>query len=257
MADIRVENLRKEFNNGEVVAVRDLDITFPSGTTTCLLGPSGCGKTTLMRIIAGLEAPTTGDIYFDNERITHLSTRRRNIGMVFQYPVAYRGSTVRRNMELPLIAEKLAKPERDRRIAEVAELLEMTDALDRDVDTLDNGTRQKVAVARAVARFPKKPAARKRSTRPTTLPTITMRITSGSVKLVVAMSKAADMLRCPVPSAMTERLAGPPRLRRKPVANAPAMSSAVSDSAATPPSIRWGSESTTASERPSATRSPA
>ncbi|MCB0159342.1 MAG: ATP-binding cassette domain-containing protein, partial [Caldilineaceae bacterium] len=65
MADIRVENLRKEFNNGEVVAVRDLDITFPSGTTTCLLGPSGCGKTTLMRIIAGLEAPTTGDIYFD------------------------------------------------------------------------------------------------------------------------------------------------------------------------------------------------
>ena len=155
MADIRVENLRKEFNNGEVVAVRDLDITFPSGTTTCLLGPSGCGKTTLMRIIAGLEAPTTGDIYFDNERITNLSTRRRNIGMVFQYPVAYRGSTVRRNMELPLIAEKLAKPERDRRIAEVAELLEMTDALDRDVDTLDNGTRQKVAVARAVARFPK------------------------------------------------------------------------------------------------------
>jgi ABC-type sugar transport system ATPase subunit len=153
--DIRVDNLRKEFNDGEVVAVRDLTMTFPAGTTTCLLGPSGCGKTTLMRIIAGLETPTTGDVYFGDERVTNYSTSRRNIGMVFQYPVVYRGSTVRRNIELPLIAEKLPRSERDARVEEVAELLEMTDALDQDVDSLDNGTRQKVSVARAVARFPK------------------------------------------------------------------------------------------------------
>lgn len=130
-------------------------MTFPAGTTTCLLGPSGCGKTTLMRMIAGLERPTHGDIYFGDQRVTKLSTRARNIGMVFQYPVVYRGSNVRENIELPLRAEKLSKAERSRRVEEVIDLLEMHGAVDADIDTLDNGTRQKVAVARAVARQPK------------------------------------------------------------------------------------------------------
>ena len=153
MLDIRTDNLRKQF--GDVVAVDDLTITFPAGTTTCLLGPSGCGKTTLMRMIAGLERPTHGDIYFGDQRVTRLSTRARNIGMVFQYPVVYRGSDVRANIELPLRAEKLSKTERDRRVDEVLDLLEMRHAADADLDALDNGTRQKVAVARAVARQPK------------------------------------------------------------------------------------------------------
>ena len=153
MVDIRVDNLRKQF--GSVVAVDDLTMTFPSATTTCLLGPSGCGKTTLMRMIAGLEAPTHGDIYFGDERITRLSTRKRNIGMVFQYPVVYRGANVRENIALPLREEKLTPAERERRIAEVVDLLEMRDAIDADIEELDNGTRQKVAVARAVARQPK------------------------------------------------------------------------------------------------------
>jgi len=151
--DIRTDNLRKQF--GAVVAVDDLTITFPAGTTTCLLGPSGCGKTTLMRMIAGLETPTHGDIYFGDQRVTRLSTRARNIGMVFQYPVVYRGSDVRANIELPLRAEKLSKAERDRRVDEVLDLLEMRHAAAADIDALDNGTRQKVAVARAVARQPK------------------------------------------------------------------------------------------------------
>jgi len=151
--DIRTDNLRKQF--GDVVAVDDLTITFPAGATTCLLGPSGCGKTTLMRMIAGLETPTHGDIYFGDQRVTRLSTRARNIGMVFQYPVVYRGSDVRANIELPLRAEKLSKAERDRRVDEVLDLLEMRHAANADLDALDNGTRQKVAVARAVARQPK------------------------------------------------------------------------------------------------------
>ncbi|MEZ4680118.1 MAG: ABC transporter ATP-binding protein [Caldilineaceae bacterium] len=160
MLDIRLDTLRKEFGSdrskgGKVVAVNDLTMTFPAGTTTCLLGPSGCGKTTLMRMIAGLEAPSSGDIYFGDERITHLSTRQRNIGMVFQYPVVYRGISVRENIELPLREEKLAKAERDRRVEEVVELLEMQESVDRDISQLDNGTRQKVAVARAVARQPR------------------------------------------------------------------------------------------------------
>ena len=152
MLDIRVENLRKEF--GSVVAVDDLTITFPAGSTTCLLGPSGCGKTTLMRMIAGLETPTRGEVYFGNRCVTKLSTRARNIGMVFQYPVVYRGSNVRENIELPLRAEKLSQAERNRRIDEVIDLLEMRHAVDASIDELDNGTRQKVAVARAVARQP-------------------------------------------------------------------------------------------------------
>lgn len=152
MSDIRLENLRKEYSNGHVVAVKDLNITFPSGTVTCLLGPSGCGKTTLMRMISGLERPTTGDVYFGSDRVTKLSTRRRNIGMVFQYPVVYRGISVRENIELPLKEERLSKAERDRRVDEVIELLHMGDSADLDISKLDNGTRQKVAVARAVAR---------------------------------------------------------------------------------------------------------
>lgn len=155
MLDIRVENLRKEFGRGGVVAVRDLNMTFAAGTTTCLLGPSGCGKTTLMRIIAGLEQPTHGEIYFGNERVTKLSTSQRNIGMVFQYPVVYRGISVRENIELPLREEKLSSAERAKRVDEVIELLEMRDSINKEINALDNGTRQKVAVARAVARQPK------------------------------------------------------------------------------------------------------
>jgi ABC-type sugar transport system ATPase subunit len=155
MADIRLEGVRKVFG-GRVVAVRDLTLTFPSGSVTCLLGPSGCGKTTLMRMIAGLEEPTAGEIYFDNQRVTHLSPSQRQIGMVFQYPVVYRGITVERNIELPLMQDKRLSPaERKQRIAEVLETLDLTAYAQHDVSMLDNGTRQKVAVAREVARQPR------------------------------------------------------------------------------------------------------
>jgi ABC-type sugar transport system ATPase subunit len=153
MSEIRLEKLHREFK--EVVAVHDVTITFPTSTVTCLLGPSGCGKTTLMRIIAGLETPTSGDIYFDDERVTHLSPSQRNIGMVFQYPVVYRGINVYRNIELPLLKEIPFSGERRYRIEEVAEILGLQDCLNQDISELDNGTRQKVAVARAVVRQPR------------------------------------------------------------------------------------------------------
>jgi ABC-type sugar transport system ATPase subunit len=152
--DIRVSNLSKKF--GSFTALQKLDMTFPSGTVTCLLGPSGCGKTTLMRIIAGLETPTTGDVYFGNDRVTTLSTRNRNIGMVFQYPVVYRGISVRENIELPLKDDRsLSASDRAKRVDEVLEILEMRDAANKDITELDNGTRQKVACAREVARRPR------------------------------------------------------------------------------------------------------
>ena len=150
--EIRLENLRKEFK--EVVAVRDVTITFPDSQVTCLLGPSGCGKTTLLRMIAGLETQTCGEIYFGKERVSDLPPSKRNIGMVFQYPVVYRGTTVYSNIELPLLEEKLAPAERKKRIAQVIEVLGLQKYAHWDTSLLDIGTRQKVAVARTVARQP-------------------------------------------------------------------------------------------------------
>src|SRR5262245_61035220 len=153
MSEIRVEHLTKAFK--EVVAVDDVSFTFAESEVTCLLGPSGCGKTTLMRMIAGLEKPTTGEIYFGEQRVTRLKPSQRDIGMVFQYPVVYRGISVERNIELPLLSAKLSAEERKRRIQTVVEILGLQDSLNKDITQLDNGTRQKVAVARAVARQPR------------------------------------------------------------------------------------------------------
>lgn len=154
MVDIIVENLTKKF--GSFTALKDLSMTFPAGKVTCLLGPSGCGKTTLMRIIAGLETPTSGVIRFGNAVVNELSTRQRNVGMVFQYPVVYRGLTVRQNIELPLLEDRsLSKAERERRIEEALDVLEIRHVANAEVIELDNGTRQKVACAREVARRPR------------------------------------------------------------------------------------------------------
>ena len=153
MYDIRLENVTKKF--GDFTAVDNITFTIPKSSVTVLLGPSGCGKTTLMRMIAGLETPTTGKIFFGEHEVTNVPTRRRNIGMVFQYPVIYRGTSVRKNLELPLLSEKLSKAELDKRVDEVAEILDLTSVLKRQVEELDNGTRQKIAVGREVARQPR------------------------------------------------------------------------------------------------------
>ena len=153
MYDIRLENVTKKF--ADFTAVDNITFTIPKSSVTVLLGPSGCGKTTLMRMIAGLETPTSGKVFFGEHEVTNVPTKRRNIGMVFQYPVIYRGTSVRKNLELPLLSEKLSKAELDKRIDEVAEILDLTSVLKRQVEELDNGTRQKIAVGREVARQPR------------------------------------------------------------------------------------------------------
>jgi ABC-type sugar transport system ATPase subunit len=151
--EIRMEKLRCAF--GQTVAVDDISMTFPAESVTCLLGPSGCGKTTLMRMLAGLQDPTSGDIYFGGERVTHLTPSERNIGMVFQYPVVYRGTTLSQSVELPLMRDRsVSKDERRRRVEDILEQLNLKHVANEDVTTLDNATRQKAAVARAVARQP-------------------------------------------------------------------------------------------------------
>lgn len=118
MYEIKLKNLTKSF--GSLNAVDDITFTIPKSSVTVLLGPSGCGKTTLMRMIAGLETPTTGSIFFDDTEVTRVPTKRRNLGMVFQYPVIYRGTSVRRNLELPLLTEKLPSEEINKRVNDVA-----------------------------------------------------------------------------------------------------------------------------------------
>ncbi len=131
MTEIRVERLTKSFK--QLKAVDDVSFRFTESDVTCLLGPSGCGKTTLMRMIAGLETPTSGEVYFGEQRVTRLKPSERDIGMVFQYPVVYRGISVYRNIELPLLGEKLTKAERERRIESVAEILNLREHLDMDI----------------------------------------------------------------------------------------------------------------------------
>jgi ABC-type sugar transport system ATPase subunit len=151
--EIRMEKLRCAF--GSTVAVDDISMTFPAESVTCLLGPSGCGKTTLMRMLAGLQDPSSGEIYFGNQRVTDLTPSERNIGMVFQYPVVYRGTTLFQNVELPLKRDKsVSKTERQRRVESILESLNLKHLANEDVAALDNATRQKAAVARAVARQP-------------------------------------------------------------------------------------------------------
>ncbi len=152
MAEIRVEYLTKTF--GDLHAVDDVTFTFPSGRVTCLLGPSGCGKTTLMRIIAGLEKQTAGEVFLGERNVSKLSPSKRDIGMVFQYPVVYRGISVYRNIELPLQSMKLSKTDRKRRVDDAISLMGLSASAHLDVSKLDNGTRQKVSVAREVARQP-------------------------------------------------------------------------------------------------------
>jgi ABC-type sugar transport system ATPase subunit len=151
MSDIRLTNISRSFGNFK--AVDEITTVFPSGTVTCLLGPSGCGKTTLMRMIAGLETPSTGSIKFGDREVTHLPPGKRDVAMVFQYPVMYRTCSVIENVELPLRRDRtLSAAECRRRAEEVLEVLQLSAERHSHIGDLDIGTRQKVAVGRAIAR---------------------------------------------------------------------------------------------------------
>ncbi len=150
MSEVRLVELTKTF--GDFHAVKGVTMRFAPQSTTCLLGPSGCGKTTILRMIAGLETATSGQIWIGNQEVTGAPPRRRDIAMVFQYPTIYRGLGVYENIELPLFELRLSPAERRTRVEAAIELLGLGGSLKRDPDRFDNGTRQRVAFARAVAR---------------------------------------------------------------------------------------------------------
>ena len=151
MADIVLRGVSRAFNG--IPAVDDITMTFAEGSVTCLLGPSGCGKTTLMRMIAGLDTPSGGRILFGDRDVTTLPARKRNVAMVFQYPVMYRTLSVEQNIALPIRSDRsLDEGARRQRIEDVMEVMQLQDCRAAFMQELDVGTRQRVAVARSIAR---------------------------------------------------------------------------------------------------------
>jgi multiple sugar transport system ATP-binding protein len=153
MAEIVIRNLRKEF--GDFVAVKDSSFIIGDGEFFMLLGPSGCGKTTTLRMIAGLELPTSGEILIDGEDVSQRPASQRDIAFVFQMFALYPHMNVRRNISYPLVSQGLPKAQVVAKVAEVARILGIEPILDRPVGGLSGGDRQRVALGRAIVRNPK------------------------------------------------------------------------------------------------------
>jgi multiple sugar transport system ATP-binding protein len=154
MAGIVLERVTKTFPNG-FAAVRDLSLTIEDGEFIVLVGASGCGKTTLLRLIAGLEEATAGSISIDGKDVTERPPRQRDVAMVFQSYALYPHMNVRQNLGYGLKVRRIPKRDAKRRVEETAELLGLTDLLDRRPAQLSGGQRQRVAMGRAIVREPK------------------------------------------------------------------------------------------------------
>ncbi|MFT4767331.1 MAG: multiple sugar transport system ATP-binding protein [Glaciecola sp.] len=152
MAGVVFSRVRKEFSG--FTAVQGLDLTIEEGEFVSLLGPSGCGKTTTLRMLAGLEFPTSGDIRIGDRVVNDLAPGERDIAMVFQSYALYPHMTVGRNMEYPLKKRGLSKTERKAKVAKAAEMLQLTELLDRKPRQLSGGQQQRVALGRALVRDP-------------------------------------------------------------------------------------------------------
>ena len=153
MAEIVIRNLRKEF--GAFAAVQSSSFTIEDGEFFMLLGPSGCGKTTTLRMIAGLELPTSGEIFIDGEEVGQKRASERDIAFVFQMFALYPHMNVRRNISYPLVSQGMKRAEINDKVAEVARILGIENILDLPVSGLSGGDRQRVALGRAIVRHPK------------------------------------------------------------------------------------------------------
>ena len=154
MAQIRLENVNKVYENG-VQAVFDFNINIADKEFIVFVGPSGCGKSTTLRMIAGLEEISSGEFYIDDELMNDVPPKDRDIAMVFQSYALYPHMTVYDNMAFSLKLRKTPKPEIDERVKSAAEILGLTQYLDRKPKALSGGQRQRVALGRAIVRKPK------------------------------------------------------------------------------------------------------
>ncbi|MFY9555954.1 MAG: ABC transporter ATP-binding protein [Blastocatellia bacterium] len=151
--EIRFENVTKMF--GQAAVVDRLNLASEDRELVVLLGPSGCGKSTTLRMLAGLEEASAGDIFIGRDRVNDVPTRYRDIAMVFQNYALYPHMTIAENIAYPLRIRKTAKDEIDRRVKRVADMLEIAGLLGRKPRELSGGERQRVALARAIIREPR------------------------------------------------------------------------------------------------------
>jgi sulfate transport system ATP-binding protein len=146
---INVKNVTKKF--GDFVALDDVSVDLPTGQLTALLGPSGGGKSTLLRIIAGLEDADSGTVTIEGNEATHLPPQKRNVGFVFQHYAAFKHMSVAKNVAFGLEIRKRPKAETERRVAELLELVHLSQFGHRLPSQLSGGQRQRMALARALA----------------------------------------------------------------------------------------------------------
>jgi glycerol transport system ATP-binding protein len=156
MAHIKIEGLRHSYlqhpASEEHFALKRVDLDWADGGAYALLGPSGCGKTTLLNLISGLLKPTEGKILFDQADVTNFTPEQRNIAQVFQFPVIYDTMTVRNNLAFPLRNRKVPEPEISARVAQIADMLELTPMLDRRAARLTADGKQKISLGRGLVR---------------------------------------------------------------------------------------------------------
>ncbi len=150
---IQIRQLTKQY--GDLTAVSDVDLDIADGEVLCLLGPSGCGKTTTLRMVAGLEDITAGEVKIDGEVVNDIATPDRNVAMAFQFYALYPSISVADNLAYPLHAENVSPDDIKQRVSLVADRLDLTDVLRRYPSQLAEGEKQRVAVGRAIIRNPR------------------------------------------------------------------------------------------------------
>lgn len=154
MAEVKLKNIAKSYD-GKTMTIEDVSFEIRDTEFLVLVGPSGCGKSTILRMIAGLEEITAGDLYIADKRVNDLPPKDRDIAMVFQNYALYPHMTVYQNMAFGLKIKKVPKKEIDQRVRSAAEVLEITELLDRRPGAMSGGQRQRVAIGRAIVRDPK------------------------------------------------------------------------------------------------------
>ena len=154
MSTVSLKNIYKIYDNS-VTAVSDFNLEIADKEFIVLVGPSGCGKSTTLRMVAGLEEISKGELYIDGKLVNDVEPKDRDIAMVFQSYALYPHMTVRENMEFPLKLKKVPKEEIQQRVDQAAEILGITQYLDRKPKALSGGQRQRVAIGRAIVREPK------------------------------------------------------------------------------------------------------
>lgn len=152
MAQIMLKHIEKSY--GQESVVKDLNLTIKDGSFTVLVGPSGCGKSTTLRMIAGLEQQTGGEIWIGDRCVNNVVPGKRGVAMVFQNYALYPMMTVKENIEFGLKNRKVPKPERERLIGEITEIVGLSDYLHKKPQALSGGQRQRVALARAMVKSP-------------------------------------------------------------------------------------------------------